>query len=86
MSTARKAKRLSDVADPQGRLDVVVYRVAAQWAEKLEADHGWKGICECLLPLVEQVIIEHIPAQNLIPREIAAVLRVCALNQGRKPS
>lgn len=75
--------RLSNVADPQGRVDVALYRVASRVIDRLEAEQGVAGLREHVLPILEDAISQHIPAENLIPRELRALIKVCELNRGR---
>jgi hypothetical protein len=79
----RNQRRLANVPDPQGRLDVALFRMVDLAMERIEREQGLAGLREHLLPIVEQAILQHVPGRNLIPREIAAVLRVCELNRGR---
>lgn len=79
----RKKTRLAEVANPEGRLDVVLYQVAARVMERLERDKGLVGLRDYLLPIVEDAIVEHIPGHNLLPREISAIAKLIELNQGR---
>jgi hypothetical protein len=76
-------RRLGNVRNPEGRLDVLLYRLASRAVERVEREQGIAGLCENLLPIVEQAIMMHVPGRNLIPREISALLRVYELNQGR---
>lgn len=80
MKTRRR--RLQN-ADPQGRLDVLLYQIASRAAERLEREQGIVGLQEHLLPLVEDVIMAHVPDQCFIPRQVAAILRVCELNRAK---
>lgn len=74
-------RRLGRVQNPQGRLDVLLYQLVSRTMERLERERNVVGIREHLLPIVEELIQANVPARNLIPREIAAVLRVCELNR-----
>lgn len=76
-------RRLGKVNNPEGRLDVLLYRLAGRTMERIEREQGLAGLCENILPIVEQAIVRHVPGRNLIPDEIAALLRVCERNQGR---
>lgn len=78
-----KKRTLSDVEDPAGRVDVALYRIADRLMGRLEQEQGVVGLREHVLPIVEQAISQHVPAENLIPAEIQAILNVCRLNQGR---
>jgi hypothetical protein len=79
----RKVPRLANVQDPQGRVDVALYRLASKAIERLELEQGLVGMREHVLPIIEDAILRNFPAENLIPREIQAVLKVCELNRGR---
>lgn len=83
MTTARR-KRLDNVADRTGRVDVALYRLAAVAAERLEQEQGIVGLREHILPLVEDLILRHVPAENLMPRELTAVIKLCELNRDRE--
>jgi hypothetical protein len=74
-------KRLANVSEKQGRVDVALYRMADRVMERLERDQGLLGLRENILPIVEDFILRNVPARNLIPQEIAAVLKICQLNQ-----
>lgn len=76
-------RRLGKVQNPVGRLDVMLYRLAHRTMERIEQEQGLAGLCENILPIVEQVIVRHVPGRNLIPDEISALMRVYELNQGR---
>lgn len=78
MKTRRR--RLQSVADPQGRLDVLLYQLAVQAADRLEQEQGIVGLREHALPILEDFILANVPNHCLIPREIGALLRVCELN------
>lgn len=77
-----KRTRLSEVTNPQGRVDVALYRIADRVMMRLETQQGLTGLRENFLPIIERAIVQNIPAENLIPPEIQAVLSV--LNQGRR--
>jgi len=81
MTTRRK--RLDNVADPTGRVDVALYRMACIAADRIEAEQGIVGLREHVLPLVEDLILKNVPAQNLLPRELTALIKVCELNRTR---
>ena len=76
-----KRRTLTNVPDPQGRLDVLLYQFVARAADRLERERGIVGLREHLLPVVEEVILAHVPQRSLIPRELAAVLKVCEANR-----
>jgi hypothetical protein len=78
----RKKRRLGNVDDRTGRLDVLLYQLASRGLTRLEREQGLAGLCENLLPIVEDAIIQHVPGRNLIPREIVAVLRIYQANRG----
>lgn len=80
----RRVGRLAN-ANPQGRLDVLLYQLANRGLERIERDQGLSGLREHLLPIVHDAILANVPGTNLIPREIAALLRVVQINQGRIP-
>ena len=79
----KNRRRLANVANREGRLDVLLYQIVSHAAERLEREQGLTGIREHLLPIVEDVILAHVPAGNLIPREITALIKVCELNRAR---
>lgn len=81
MRRARRTIRLADVPDRQGRIDVALYRIADRLVNRLEREQGVVGLRENLLPIVEDAIRAHVPAENLIPREIQALLKICELNR-----
>lgn len=68
-------------ADPQGRLDVLLYRVLVEGMERVERDHGVVGLSANMAPIFERWILRNVPGQNLIPQEVAALLRVCEQNR-----
>lgn len=68
--------RLNNVRNPQGRADVLVYRLVERWMAQLEAEQRITGLCEHLLPLVEQIIADRVPAGNVIPRELRALMKI----------
>lgn len=76
-------RRLGKVTNPQGRLDVLLYQLVSRTMERIERERNVVGICEHVLPIVEELICANVPARNLIPRELAAVMRVCELNRRR---
>jgi hypothetical protein len=78
-----KRVRLAEVANPEGRVDVLLYQIVSRVVDRIEQDKGLVGLREYVLPIVEDAIVQSLPARNLIPREIAAVLKVCELNRGR---
>lgn len=73
-------RSLSQAKDPQGRLDVLLYQLAGRVMERVERDRGLVGIRENLLPIVEQAIVQIVPRENMIPREIRALVKVCQQN------
>lgn len=79
----RQRRRLQNVANPQGRLDVLLYQLAVRAAERLEREQGIVGLQEHVLPIVEDVIMANVSQHSLIPREIGALLRVCELNRAK---
>ena len=79
----RRHIALASVGDPTGRLDVLLYQIVSRVVDQVERDHGLAGIREHILPIVEEAIVAHVPGRNLIPQEIAAVLKVCEMNRGR---
>lgn len=76
-------KPLSQVADPEGRLDVMLYQLAGRFLEGMERERGLLGLREHLLPLVEQAIVRSVPVRNVIPREVRAIAKVYAMNRRR---
>jgi hypothetical protein len=79
----KNRSELANVPDPQGRIDVMLYQLAARVMQRLEVEQGLVGLREHVLPIVEDAILAHVPQQNLIPREIAGLIRVCELNRKR---
>lgn len=77
---------LSEVLNPEGRLDVLLYQFVGRLMDKAERDNGYTGFREHLLPIVEQAIVQNLPGKNLIPPELAAALKVYHQNRiaGRK--
>ena len=80
----RKRNRLSEVRNRQGRIDVMLYRLADHGLGRLEQEQGLLGLRENLLPILESFITPNVQAENLIPQEIQAVLKICQLNRDRK--
>ena len=74
-------KRLSDVAQRQGRVDVLLYQVVNRVAERLERERGLVGLREHVLPIVEEVISENVSPRNAIPRELQGLLKFWELNR-----
>lgn len=68
--------RLKNVRNQQGRADVLVYRLAERWMAQLEAEQGITGLRENLLPLIEEIIEDRVPANNVIPRELRALMNI----------
>jgi len=62
---------------------VLLYQIVGRVIDRVEREQGLAGLREHILPLVEDAIVARVPGHNLIPRAIAAVLRVCELNRGR---
>ena len=77
----KKKRTLANVKNRQGRIDVALYRIADRLMERLETQHGAAGLREHVLPVIEQAIAQYIPAENLIPRELQALIAFCRLNQ-----
>lgn len=67
-------------ANPQGRLDVLLYQLAQRWMEQIEAERGLVGLREHLLPMVEKTIVSRVPAENLIPCELRSCLMLLEQN------
>ena len=66
-----RARRLA-TANPQGRIDVLAYRLAERCMEQMEAERGLAGLRQAMLPLVETVIAERFPAE--MPQEFQGLL------------
>jgi hypothetical protein len=79
----RRKRSLGQVEDPRGRVDVALYRLAESGLARLEQEQNLVGLRENVLPILEDWISRNLPAENLIPREIQAVLKICQLNQRR---
>jgi hypothetical protein len=79
----KPTRRLANVEDRSGRVDVALYRMACVAAYRLEREQGIVGLREHVLPLVEDLILKNVPAQNLLPRELTALIKVCELNRAR---
>jgi hypothetical protein len=69
-------------ADPTGRVDVALYRLAGRLMERLEREQGVQGLREHILPLVEDLIRQNVPVENMLPQEIQALVKICELNRG----
>lgn len=83
-SSLKKRRRgLANVANRQGRLDVLLYELASRAAQRVEEEQGVVGLREYVLPMVEDVILEHVPGRNLIPRELCDLFNVWQLNRQR---
>lgn len=67
---------LNNVRNAQGRADVLVYRLAERWMAQLEAEQGLVGVREHLLPIVEEIIANRVPAGNVIPKELRALMNI----------
>jgi hypothetical protein len=80
-----KRTKLNEVQNAQGRADVALYRLAELVCQRVESEQGVSGLREHVLPIVEDVIVRNVPAVNLIPREIQALLKVCELNARKEP-
>lgn len=82
---ARKVRQrsLAKIRNPQGRLDVLLYRAAQKYMERLERQHGLAGIRDNFLPMVEEMIMANIPRRNLIPPELRSFCAVYMQNRGR---
>lgn len=68
--------RLNNVRNPQGRADVLFYRLAERLMGQLEAQQGITGLREHVLPLIEELIADRMPAANVIPRELQALMNI----------
>ena len=68
--------RLNNVRNPQGRADVMLYRLAERFMAQLEAQHAITGLREHVLPLIERLIADRMPAENVIPRELRALMSI----------
>lgn len=79
----KRRQPLARVSNPAGRLDVALYRACERVAEKLEREQGILGLREHVLPIVERSIVQHLPAHNVIPREVAELVRFFELNRRR---
>jgi hypothetical protein len=84
MKNMKNRRRLSNVPDRQGRLDVLLYEVMNRAAERLERERGLVGIREHVLPIIEKAILQNVPGCNLIPRELQELIKVVELNSGRR--
>ena len=80
----RKKRSLGDVQDSRGRVDVALYRMAQHTLRRLENEQGLVGLQENILPILESLIAQNVPAENLIPAEIQALMRIIAANQGKR--
>lgn len=74
---------LSEVLNPEGRVDVLLYQFVGRLMDRAERDSGVTGFREHFLPIVEQVIVANLPARNLIPPELQAALKVYQANRRR---
>jgi hypothetical protein len=75
--------QLARVANPKGRIDVALYRIAEKLMGRFEEECRLVGVRENLLPLLEQVIIEYTPQRNILPTELEAIYRVIQQNTRR---
>lgn len=80
-SKPRKNRSLARVADPQGRVDVLLYQLVNRGMERIERERGVIGLCENILPIVERFIVQHVPERNLFPEDLAAIFRICEMNR-----
>lgn len=80
----KRTTRLAEVQDRTGRIDVALYRIADRTFERLEQEQGVLGLREHVLPIVEDLITQNIPAENMIPREIQALINICELNRNAR--
>jgi hypothetical protein len=78
-----RTRRLAKVRNRQGRIDVLLYRLASRALFKLEQKHGVMGLEENLMPMVEDLIMAHIPNRNMLPREVESLLHIIRMNQGK---
>jgi hypothetical protein len=69
---------------PQGRIDVFLYRMAERGLEQFEREHGLIGYRDRILPIVEQLLLQYMPAHNVLPREFVNLLELAQLHQVRK--
>lgn len=68
--------RLNNVRNTQGRADVLLYRLVERLMGRIEATEGLTGLREHVLPLIEEAIADRMPAQNVIPRELRALMGI----------
>ena len=52
-----------------------MYRVAERLMRRLERERGLQGLCDNLLPIIENAIVGAVPNQSLIPPEVHEDLR-----------
>ena len=81
---SRRRTSLADVEDRTGRVDIALYEVVGRLMDRLKNEQGVVGLREHVLPIVEEIIMRSVSAENMIPREIEALMKVCALNRGAK--
>ena len=76
----RNRPRLGNV-EPQGRVDVLMYRFAERVIDRCEQERGLTGLRD-LLPMIEGAILTQI-GSPVVPKELLALLRVYDGNRGR---
>ena len=79
-----KRRSLRNVTSTHGRADVLFYRLAERYMETIESQHGLVGLREHLLPIVEDVIVERFPPENLIPSELRSMVQLLDQNLRRR--
>lgn len=68
-----------ETVNPQGRLDVMIYRGAQLLIESLEQQHGLAGIWENARPIVNNAVVSGISGIE-IPAELKMLLGIVQAN------
>jgi hypothetical protein len=71
--------------NPQGRFDVFLYRMAECGLMQFEQQNNLAGLCERVMPSIEQVIRQYVPARNVLPQEIIELWEFVQANRRKIP-
>ncbi len=67
---------------PEGRLDILLFRIATRCTNLLEAKYNLAGLSEQLTPLLEKQISELIPQKWVkVPDEVLALCKLLYMNR-----
>jgi hypothetical protein len=72
-------------ADPKGRFDVFLYRMAECGLMQFEQQNNLVGLCERVMPSIERVIRQYVPARNVLPQEIIELWEFVQANRRKIP-